>query len=548
MGFVAASSRRFLIQCSAILAAVAITLGTAMSASAVTHESPEVLQLVEEALGYLDGKTDERLGGKCLVALAYKKAGRAQSDPQILAAVEACKSMLGEMQTGQSEDGNAIYSKALAVIFLTELDALEHRSLIDKYAALTYQHRKPHGGFGYLNEEGGDTSQTQYAALASWELLQTGNRPNVGMVEACANWLLRTQDVEGPWGYKGIDPGTTERRKQTGTSPCMFAAGMSSVLICSDMLGILKPGGGSTDAATGTSDLPPELRPVESRERPVAPRLEGSGAVDRQRVLDSWQDGQAWFEENFSIDNGRLYSYYYLYALERYKSFEEHLDGNAPEEPEWYNKGYEFIKSTRREDGGWKSVGASGAVCDTAFAVLFLLRSTKGSLGNLGQGTLVGGRGLPRDLNRAALKNGKLVVEAQPTEVDELLGMIDSGGGDALSALLDNPAALQVTDVGPEEARRLQQIVRSGDPAARLLAVRALSRLRDLDYAPALIFAMSDPDPRVVREARNGLRFVSRRVDGFGLPDEFEDGHRYQVIDKWKQWYRFARPDAPPLP
>ncbi|MDC0935029.1 hypothetical protein OAS39_01995 [Pirellulales bacterium] len=548
MGSLAANRRNATRRALTSSVACGFIVSAALSASAVTHESPEVLDLVEKGLAYLDGKTDKRLGGKCLIALAYKKGGRARNDPQIVAAVEACKSHLGEMRAGRSVDAQSIYSKALAVILLSELDAGAHRELINNYATLMYQHRKPHGGFGYLAEADGDTSQTQYAALASWELLQTGNSPNAGMVEACANWLLRTQGIDGVWGYRGRDPGKFERRTQTRTSPGMLAAGLSSVLICSDMLGILKPGGGTGDQTSGASELPPELRPVESQKKRNVPRLSGSGIVDIELVVKSWADGRAWFDANFSIDNKSYYSYYYLYSLERYKSFEEHLEGDAPDEPEWYNKGFEYIKKTEREEGGWSSLGDSGAVCDTAFAVLFLLRSTKGSLGNLGEGTLIGGRGLPRDLNKVTLKNGKLVVEATPTAVDELLEMIDEGGGAALSALLDNPAALQVTNVGPDEARRLQQIVRSGDAAERLLAVRALSRLRELDYAPTLIFAMSDPDPRIVREARDGLRFVSRRVNGYGLSDDFKDRERYQVMDKWKQWYRFARPDASPLP
>lgn len=528
-----------------LLASLVATCDGVLPAQAVTHESPEVLELVEKGLAYLDGKTDERLGGKCLVGLAYKKAGRPASHPQIKAAVSACENSLSE-----ASGEKYIYSKALAIIFLSELDAQRYQGLIKKYAAMLDTHRKPHGGYGYTSDPLGDTSQTQYAALASWEMLQTGLRPDGQAMAACTNWLLRTQAPDGAWGYRGRDPGNWERQDQLSTSPCMLSAGLSSVLICSDMLGVLKPGGGMANAEDVAlpRNLPPGLRPVVSRQRKRAQRLDGGGAVDRARVDKAWQDGRQWLDKNFTPDNGGYYSCYYLYALERYKSFEEYLEGDAPVEPKWYNAGYDYLKSNQKADGSWISAGESRPVCSTAFGILFLLRSTKGSLANLGVGTLVGGRGLPRDLSKASLKNGRLVVEAKPTEVDDLLKLIDEGEGDALEALLENPAALKVTNVGAEEARRLQQIVRSGDPAARLLAVEALSRLRDLEYAPTLIFALSDPDPRVVRAARDGLRFVSRRVEGFGLPDDYEDRQRYLVIDQWKNWYRMARPQAPPLP
>ena len=206
-----------------------------------------------------------------------------------------------------------------------------------------------------------------------------------------------------------------------------------------------------------------------------------------------------------------------------------------------------MLKRTQAENGSWSD--GCGEPAATAFSILFLLRSTQKSIeASLGQGTLVGGRGLPRDLSKVQLRGGKLVVERQPTEVDQLLGMLDDSGSAALDALLDDPAALQVTDVGPEQARRLQQLVKSGPAGARLLAVQSLGKLRDLDHAPILIFALTDPDRRVVRAARDALRSISRSFEGFGPPDNFEDADRKKAIDQWKAWYRTVRPDAPPLP
>ncbi len=78
----------------------------------------------------------------------------------------------------------------------------------------------------------------------------------------------------------------------------------------------------------------------------------------------------------------------------------------------------------------------------------------------------------------------------------------------------------------------------------RLLAVRALGRTGNLDYVPTLLYALTDPDRRVVLEARNELRFISRNFDGLGPPDDFTEQQRYAAIDAWKKWYRSIRPSA----
>ena len=46
------------------------------------------------------------------------------------------------------------------------------------------------------------------------------------------------------------------------------------------------------------------------------------------------------------------------------------------------------------------------------------------------------------------------------------------------------------------------------------------------------------------RKARDALRLLSRKVDGFGLPDDPTDGAKLEAIEKWKQWYLAIRPNA----
>ena len=62
-----------------------------------------------------------------------------------------------------------------------------------------------------------------------------------------------------------------------------------------------------------------------------------------------------------------------------------------------------------------------------------------------------------------------------------------------------------------------------------------------------LIYALSDPDYRVVKGAPNGLRYISRRVDGVRLKITDERPTKPQhaaAQDKWKSWYRSVRPNG----
>ncbi|HEX4415379.1 MAG TPA: HEAT repeat domain-containing protein, partial [Lacipirellulaceae bacterium] len=211
--------------------------------------------------------------------------------------------------------------------------------------------------------------------------------------------------------------------------------------------------------------------------------------------------------------------------------------------PKWYNDGYEYLASKQAPNGSWS--GYCGPSCDTAFSILFLLRSTQKSIhAKLGEGTLLAGRGLPTNLSRAKLHNGELIVEQVHTKVDQLLSMIDDGEEAKLDDLARDPSQLVVDQVDEKSARRLQQLVHGGEPEVRLLAVRALGRTGNLDYVPSLLYAMTDPDRRIVLEARNELRFISRNFDGPGPPDEYTEDERYQALDSWKKWYLSIRPNA----
>jgi hypothetical protein len=178
------------------------------------------------------------------------------------------------------------------------------------------------------------------------------------------------------------------------------------------------------------------------------------------------------------------------------------------------------------------------------------LRSTKKrieTVHGLGDGTLVGGRGLPANTAKVKVERGKVVTESSTGLADSLLAAIKKPGGLRDPEVIDGLVGLP-----PEEGRaliskhaaKLRELARDDSPEARRAAVAALVRSGDLDHVPTLIYALDDPDPAVVAEARNGLRRISRRFDGFGLPSNPSETERLRAIDGWKAWYLAIRPDA----
>jgi hypothetical protein len=78
----------------------------------------------------------------------------------------------------------------------------------------------------------------------------------------------------------------------------------------------------------------------------------------------------------------------------------------------------------------------------------------------------------------------------------------------------------------------------------RLIGVKFLAGEQDLDNAPALIYAMGDPDIRVCMEAHNGLRLVSRKIDSITVPEKPTLSDFQLAKDQWVNWLLKLRPDA----
>lgn len=533
----AAPRHRFRAPLLAALVAALVLAAGAPPAMGYTRESPEVRALVDKGKKYLEEHSrEERLGGRCLLGLVYIKEG--ELDHRFVKeALQACQ------EAAAKGDADDVYSNGLAIIFLSELDAKKHEKILQFFLAAMHKRQKQHGGWGYDGRSTGDTSQTQYGCLGLWEAFQHGVPINQNAIDGVVRWLIATQDPSGGWGYQGEIATGDQLVEQSEITCSLVSAAMGSLLICADLVGILEPGAAKKEE----SPLPAAVKIASSRD---AKRKRLSAAnINRERLLQAIARGDAWMDKNYRVSIER-YTSYYLYALERHKTLQAILEGGEEPEPDWYNNGVKYLIETQGKDGEWST--GTGPECDTAFSILFLIRSMQITLGSF-EGAALAGRGVPSDLRNLRVRGDKLVAVQPKTEMSQLLLAIDDGKLADLDAIISGSSELVIEKVDKKSAQRLKQVVRSGEPAARIVAVRALAQSGDFDHVPTLLYAFRDDDPYVVREARDGLRFLSRRFEGFGLQErydrqgklQFDQNEQFEALDKWIKWYQGIRPGVP---
>jgi hypothetical protein len=511
-------------------------LCAAVPASALGPDSPQVRRLVSRGLAWLATQRDDRLGAQCLIGLAFLKAGQPASHPKVQQALQAC-------QSAQLQDQDAVdnYSVGLAAIFLLERDAQGQRPLIQRYLAEIVRRQKPNGAWGYPHNDQGDTSQTQYPLLALWLASRYGLEAPPSVIERACLWLLRTQDPSGGWGYQGQEAPLGQRVAQQEIRPSLVAAAMGSLYVCGDLLGLRD----IRESSATEESLPPALRPIGQSQ--PAPRRPASRAVDRQLYQRALDDGQRWLTRNYTLTS-EGWSYYYLYAWERYHSFRELAERRIDPDPRWYNDVVAFLQKEEQMQGGWLGENEQAPVA-TAFAILVLVRSMQKTLqqgpARPAEGLLVGGIGLPPQTADLKEVDGRVVTAAGAGTLEELMAELKKAQGAQLELLLHSAGRVKLSeDVTRRSGQiaQLQALVTRGTPAERLAAVRVLGRQRNLDHVPLLILAMKDPDPAVVQEADRGLRYISGKFDGVGLPDQPQPAEVQAAIAAWKQWYLGLRP------
>lgn len=526
-------------------------LGTrAAELSALTPESPEVKAAVAKALKYLEAEAanESRTGGLALAGLAFVKTEANNSHPVVKRATEQIRVEL-DKKDGEFDGSEQIYHVGLSLIFLATADGVANRREIDALLVRLVSLQKDHGGWGYPNATTGDTSMTQYGVLGMWEAYRIGANPPLDKWAKVCDWLLRTQDISGAFGYQGTETTSNTRVSQNEVRPSMAAAGLGSLYVCADQFGL-----NQNRAPEAGKDVPSALKEVKKKSGGREKQRPSSfDPQHQQRLREALKLGNEWFanSKNFSTAPAE-WPHYYYYAYERYQSFREAVEQINDKEPVWYTEIAAHLIKTQSAAGSWHS--QAGEVPDTAFSILFLIRGTKKSIQQaLGAGTLVGGRGLPTDASKLQMRAGNVVRKPLSGPADQLLSVMEDPNNPEFLAAIEGLAEVKLE---PDDAQLPQQLVRlrklagGSSPEARIVALRMLAKTRALDHVPLLIFALNDPHLGVVREARDALRFISRKFDTLGpeIPEGMYElapfeAERRKAIEQWKTWYLSVRPE-----
>ncbi len=526
-----------------LLAPYLVGLVDRCQAQRYTPESPEVRAMVDRAVGFIErkGLDDARFGAEALTGLALLKAGRDPSHPMVQQAAER---VVRHIPTSSQElyRSEMVYSLSAATIFLCELDPSRYRREIQHLVAGLQQLQKGHGGWGYpvghKFEASGDTSMSQFAVLALWEASRAGIPVPGAMVTRVGLWFVRTQDPSGGWGYQGIVAPGWDLVPQNDVRHSLSAAALASLYAIADLAGLR-----GRDRQIRDSDLPEIVRPARQEGRETDTQVRMDGKILQMAIARA----KAWQRANYMIDPPR-FRYYYLYALERMWTFREYLEGPTSDAPPWYDQGVEFLRRTQSPEGSWEH--ECGQVPDTAFGILFLVRSMKKSVEkvrNFGEGTLIGGRGLPKNTGDVAVVGGQVVAKPELANLEKLLATADEEGLEEADEWFEALLALppdEATHLATKYSQKFQSLATSASKEARLMAVRALGRSGDLAMVPSLIRALEDPDPDVVHEARRALKRIGRLDKDFGPPEGFSRQQQLEAIEAWKRWYRTVRPEA----
>lgn len=402
--------------------------------------------------------------------------------------------------------------------------------------------QKPNGGFGYTaggNEKFGDISQTQYVMLAFWTMNQTGIEvPNDAVIRTL-NFLLLSQAQPGGWPYMH-DGGTTTQGSVTNS---LTAAGLSALLIGGDMLGMYRSKMVENQEEEGIVPLAFRRVIAEAERRKVT--------FDKTRIEGSSKRSEAWFAGNpYTRDVN--FHYYYVYSKERYESFLEITKGKQSKSPDWYNDGVKLLQASQASDGSWggQKDDASSFVppnVATSFCILFLIRSTQKAIGDLSEALNQGIGDLPDDVTSITTSGGKIVNKNATNSIDDALKMLEDDskvqGEDGLAP--DRMLLSADPKQRKEQLNRFVRLLNAKDYKARQIAAKMLGRGDDLDLVPALIYALTDPDPRVPFFAEQSLRIISRQLDSYHLPkrDKLTDQDKAKASLQWKKWYSSVRPD-----
>jgi hypothetical protein len=540
-----------------LLVTVCWTLSAEGLAENYYPDHPVVRGLVDRGIGYLS-KTSVKgqstfpdFGVEMLVGYTIYKVEGDPEHPAVARGIGVAKNYINSITASRSNpDPKAVYHIAMASMLLATVDVDGFSEQIIKARDFIFRIQQSQGGFGYIDgshkDNSGDISQTQYILLSLWTMSQLGIEVPEDRILKALSYLAEAQIKNastqsfGGWPYQ-YEPGGNHPENTTNS---LTAAGLSSVLIAGDILGLYRNRLAEADEEDG-------LIPIAfKRVIPESEKPKRGGSIDRAKLDAMVNSGLVYNQKN--PYNRTSWHYYYLYSLERFESFLEIASRKQSKSPAWYNSEVDRLKAAQAGDGSWGGDGADldlilGPQVSTCFAVLFLIRSTQKAIGEMKEAVAVGWPELPSDLSTVTMVNGKPVSKTEATNIDDALKMLEddkkSQGEDRLVAekivFSSDPSRRK------DELNRFARLLRSKDWKARRIASKVLGRSDDLDMVPELVYALTDRDNVVSRNAETSLRLISRQLDKYHLPKEgaISEQDRVKAQREWKRWFLELRPD-----
>lgn len=510
-------------------------------------------------------------GEGSLIAYALIKAKVSPESPQIVKHRDATLKKIRDGYYGSSRMLSTVnYEAACDAMLLESLDRSAYIEELTRIRDFLVGQQLESGAWYYLDPHSqtiGDTSITQYVILGLWAIHRAGIDVPREAWSRCAKYLSNTQKDGGGFSYHPGDPANSPNTQVTAS---MTAAGYGTALVTQLLLF------GAEAAPQPNSPLPSDRKrfgvleqlPDKEEEARLSAARKAAAEIGISResfknILPSAEKAVArLFEEGIR----GLHPIYFLYGCERAGAVSGKDEFDSIN---WYESGVDYLLKKQAVDGSWHAAAHYGARVETSFALLFLTRATSTVVPRpkkrlVAGGLLIGGRGLPDDLNAVSVSGGEVKTHVPKGEVDQLLAALEQPTDVSLpdvtetlmeSVSLDDPDQL----IG--QLPRLRQLTRHPDSEVRQVATWALARSASLNDVPLLISMLDDPDLFVAWEASLGLCVVSRLPLGVsrqgsttplpiappGVQEENPDPDlakqwRKDLRIAWDAWYQRVRP------
>ena len=569
------SVRRFSLVLLAAIGVLLVSPDAVQAQKRFTPEHPRVKAMADRAVGLLQqGATDH--GRNAMAALAIVEHGKRYNNkvPKDNSVVKTAVEHIRKQCEGSSfHNERETYYPAVALILLAEVDSDRNRDQIIHLLDVMKKRQEASGAYTYSNQDTGDCSQTQFAGLAMWVAKSHGFDVDIDMARDTLSWFCNVARG-GQWSYLYSKDGKPNKPPTLS----MQAAGISSVYLLADLLQ-LKNRVFDVESSTRANDglgLPSTVQiyvpPVDgkSRGRQSGPLTK----FDKSLLGGTIGAANRSYESIFTFKYPK-WNFYYLYALERYCYFRQQAEGNlgGGKFKNWYDGGVDYLATTQTDDGGFSTgVGSSGKTVSTAFAVLFLVRSSEIISLPPAEGAQAGGLGFG-DGTLTRSDGAQIVSSEAEQNLSEMIKFLKDNetlSSEQLQKINDS-LKKQIVEFRNKDSQSraevqgfLRQMVGAQNYYRRLIAVRFLAGEQDMDNVPGLIYAVSDPDFRIAFEAHQGLRLISRKIDSMKLSKTtIENARRLPVQlekepgikasmrsefktmeERWSDWFLKIRPDA----